>query len=93
MKCNDRYSWFAPTSRNHFQEHNKQMKAFRKSHPTVAMVNGPRYDQATLLERMEPMRISHIAGETGGARHYLNREDWSALVPLWKIARYKLLQN
>ena len=76
-----------------FQEHDRHMRDFHKSHASVAMVNGLRRDTVALLESMEPLRLSCTMMETGGARLLNGTMDWSALIPLLKVARYKLSQN
>ncbi len=80
-------------SRSSFKEHNKRMREFRRSHADVAMVNGPRLNEAVLRERMESLRVSHNMIEVGGSRLPNGTTDWSALVPVLKVARYKLSQN
>ena len=79
--------------RSSFQEHNEHMREFRKSHADVAMVNGLRLDQAALLESMEPLQLSRTTIETGGSALPNDTTDRSPLVPMWKVARYKLSQN
>ncbi len=93
---NNRNDWFNPNGgngRESFEEHNESMREFRRSHADVALVNGPRLDEAALLERMEPLQGSHTMMETGESRLPNGTTDWSALVPVWKVARYKLSQN
>jgi len=75
-----------------FEQHNECMREYRGSHADVAMVNGPRLDEATLLESLLFLRINYVV-ETGGSRLLNGAMDWSALVPVWKVARYKLSQN
>ena len=100
MEWNNRNDWFDPNGgngRESFEEHNESMREFRRSHANVAMVNGPRLDesalQVALLERTRSLQVSRTIMETGGSRGYASAEDWSALVPLWKVAGYKLSQN
>ena len=76
-----------------FQEHDERIRGFRRSHAEVAMVNAPRCDQATLIERKQPLHVSHPVTETGGSRFLSGTADWSALVPVLRVARYKLPQN
>ncbi len=76
-----------------FQQHNESMREFRRSHADVAMVNGPRLDESALMERMELLRVRHTMMETGGSALPNDTADRSPLVPMWKVARYKLSQN
>ena len=96
MKWNSKDYQFDPNdgnSRSSFKEHNKRMREFHSSHANVVMVNGPRLDEAALLERMESLQVSHNMIEAGGSRLLNGIMDWSALVPVLKVARYKLSQN
>ena len=96
MKWNSRNDWFDPNGgngRESFEEHNESMREFRRSHADVAVVNGPRLDEAALLERMGSLQVSHTMMETGGSRLLNDTTDWSALVPVLKVAGYKLSQN
>ena len=79
--------------RSSFQEHNECMTEFRGSHAGVALVNGPRCDEAALLERMEPVQVRPTMMETGGSALPSDTTDQSPLVPMWKVARYKFSQN
>ena len=78
--------------RGSFQEHDERMREFRKSHADVAMVNGPRLDKASFLESLLFLRVNYVV-ETGGSAFPKDTTDRSALVPVWKVARYKLSQN
>ena len=80
-------------SRGSFEEHDERMREFRRSHTNVAMVNASRLDEAALIESMEPMQVSRNIIETGGSRLLNDTTDWSTLVPVLKVARYKLSQN
>ncbi len=93
---NGRNNWLNPNGgngRGSFQEHDERIRGFRRSHAKVAMVNAPRCDQATLIERMEFLPVSHPVMKTGGSRFLSGTADWSALVPVLRVARYKLSQN
>lgn len=92
-KNRDQFDLNGGHGRGSFQEHDERIRGFRRSHAEVAMVNAPRCDQATLIERMQPLPVSHPVTETGGARFLSGTADWSALVPVPKVARYKLSQN
>jgi hypothetical protein len=76
-----------------FREHNENMREFRRCHADVAMVNGSRLDEATLLERMASLRVRYAMTETGGSRFPDDTMDWSTLVPLRKATQYKPSQN
>ena len=96
MAQNNRKDWFNPdggNGRDSFEKHNETMRRFRKSHAGVAMVNGPRLDEAALLERMRPLKVRRTMMETGGSALPNDTTDRSTLVPVWKVARYKLSQN
>lgn len=96
MKWNSRNDRFDPNGgngRESFEEHNESMREFRGSHADVAMVNGPRLDEAALLERMGFLQVSHTMMETGGSALPSDITDRSALVPVLKVAGYKLSQN
>ena len=80
-------------NRESFQEHHERMRGFRRSHDDVALVNAPRCDEAALLESMEPLQICRTMMQTGGSRFLNSTADWSTLVPIPKVARYKLSQN
>jgi len=96
MEWNNRDYRFYPNGGNgraSFEEHDERMAEFRSSHADVAMVNGPRLDEAALLERMASLQVSHTMMETGGSALPNDTTDRSALVPVSKVARYKFSQN
>ena len=96
MKWNNRDYQVDPNGGNgngSFEQHNERMREFHKSHADVTMINGPRLDEATHLESMEPLRVSRTIMETGGSALPNDTTDRSALVPVLKVARYKLSQN
>lgn len=96
MASHNKNTRFNPTTRNDggsFQEHDKDMRKFRSSHVDVAMVNAPGCDEIALLEGMRPLRIHYAMMETGGLKLLGSTTDWSALVPVFRVARYKLSQN
>ena len=96
MKWNSRNDRFDPNGgngRESFEEHDESMREFRRSHADVALVNGPRLDEAALLERMGSLQVSHTMMETGGSALLSDITERSALVPIWKVAGYKLSQN
>ena len=76
-----------------FQEHDEHMRGFRRAHAGVAMVNAPRCDKTALIERTRPLQVSRPVTETGGSRFLSGTADWSALVPVLRVALYKLSQN
>ena len=90
---NDRFDLNGGNGRESFEDHDERMTEFHSSHANVAMVNAPRLGEAALLERMESLQISCTMMETGGSRLLNSTTDWSALVPVLKVAGYKLSQN
>ncbi len=91
----NRMNGFEPNDSNDkgsFQEHSELMTEFRKSHADVALVNGLRLNEAALLESLLFLRVNYIM-ETGGSALPNDTTDQSPLVPVWKVARYKLSQN
>jgi riboflavin biosynthesis pyrimidine reductase len=76
-----------------FQKHNDRMREFRRSHADVARINGSRVDEAAHLDGMQHLQIPSIMKETGGARLLNSATDWSRLVTVPNIAKYKLSQN
>jgi len=76
-----------------FREHREYMREFRRSHADVAMVNAPRYGEPAVLERTRPLPISRSMMETGGSKPFNGTADWSVLVPVPKVAQYKLSPN
>ncbi len=96
MEWNDRDYQFDSNGGNgkgSFGQHNECMREFHKSHANVAMVNAPRLGKAALLERMESLQVHRTMMETGGSRLPNGTAYWSVLVPVSKVARYKLSQN
>ena len=90
---NDRFDANGGHGRESYQEHNEHEREFRKSHANVAMVNEPRLGEAALIERMEPLQVSGNIIETGGSALPNDTTDQSPLVPMPKVARYRLSQN
>ncbi len=89
----DRFGVDGGNGTDSFEKHNECMREFRRSHADVAMVNGQRLDESALLESMKPLQVHRTMMETGGAALPSDPTDQSALVPIWKVARYKLSQN
>ena len=95
MEWNNRDYRFASNGGNgtgSFEQHNEGMREFRRSHADVALVNGPRLDKASFLESLLFLRVNYVV-ETGGSALPDDTSDRSALVPIWKVAQYKLSQN
>ncbi len=95
MEWNNRNDWFDPNGgngRESFEEHNESMREFRRSHADVALANGPRLDEAAYLDSLLFLRVNYTM-ETGGSVLPNDTSDQSPLVPMWKVARYKLSQN
>jgi hypothetical protein len=80
-------------SKESLQEHNGHMKEFRISHTGVALVNAPRYGESDVLARTQPLQISQTLTDSGGSILLNGKAHWSALVPIIKVAQYKLSQN
>ncbi len=76
-----------------FEEHNENMREFRKAHTEVALVNAPRYGESAILARTELLQLKDIIIEAGGTGSLDNATNWSAYVPVPKVAGYKLSQN
>ena len=96
MEWNNRDYWFDSNGGNgsgSFEQHNECMREFRRSHADVAMVNGQRLDEAAFLDSLWPLLVSRTTMETGGSALPNDTTDRSPLVPMWKVARYKLSQN
>ena len=89
---NDRFDHNGGNSRGSFQEHDRRMREFRTSHADVTLVNEPRPDEASFLESLLFLRVNYVM-ETGGSTLPDDTSDQSPLVPIWKVARYKLSQN
>jgi hypothetical protein len=95
MEWNNKTYRFNPNygnSNGSFQEHDRQIREFRVSHTDVALVNGPRLDEATFLESLLFLRVNYIM-ETGGSALPNDTTDRSALIPIVRVARYKFSQN
>ena len=76
-----------------FEEHAERVREFRRSHANVALVNGLRLDESALLEGMRLLQVRCTEVGTGGLVRYASAEDWSALVPVWRVAWYKFSPN
>ena len=73
--------------------HNERMSEFRSTHTSISMVNAPRLSDAALIGNMESLEVGRNMLEEGGSIFLEGAEFWSALVPVLKVARYKLSQN
>ena len=71
--------------RGSFEKHDERMKMFHKSHPDVAMVNGPRFNELAFLENRRPLQVRYAMMETGGSSDLIGAAAWSALVPLCRV--------
>ena len=89
----DRFAFNSVNAKDSFEKHNESMREFRRSHANVAMLNGLRLGKAALFENLPPLQVRRIMLETGGSRLLNGTTDWSALVPVLKVAGYKLSQN
>ncbi len=88
-----RFDFNGGNSNSSFEQHNECMREFRSSHADVALVNQPKRDELARLDSMLPLQVPHPIMETGGSRFLSGTADWSALVPVLRVARYKLSQN
>ena len=75
-----------------FEQHDEGMREFRKSHADVALVNAPRLDKASFLDNLLFLRVNYVV-ETGGSALPDDTSDQSPIVPIWRVAQYKLSQN
>ncbi len=89
---NDRFDPNGGNGNGSFEQHNGSMREFRRSHANVAMVNEPRLDKASFLESLLFLRVNYVV-ETGGSALPDDTTDQSPLVPMGKVAQYKLSQN
>ena len=76
-----------------FEEHDEHMRRFRRAHADVAWVNQPKRDELAHLDSMLPLPVTHPVMETGGSRFHRSTTNWSVLVPVCKVARYRLSPN
>jgi len=83
------------SDKDSFLEYVESMIRFRRSHDDIEVINSLRFDGAALVESMPPMQASRIVTmiETGGSRIPSSTMDWSVLVPILRVVRYKLSQN
>ena len=88
-----RFSYNGGNGEESFGEHDERMSVFCKSHANIVMVNEPRRGESSLLERTRLLRANHIILETGGSKFPNSTIDWSTLVPILRVANYKLSQN
>ncbi len=80
-------------SRVSFLEHHEAMRGFRRAHADVAWVNQPKRDELARLDSMLPLQVNSQIMETGGSRFHDSTTNWSVMVPVWKVAQYKLSPN
>ena len=82
-------------SRVSFPEHNEYMSWFRRAHAEVAWVNQPKRDELARLDSTRSLPVSDIIIEMGGSSSPSSTVmmNWPALVPVLKVAQYKLSPN
>jgi len=80
-------------SRVSYAEHNEYMKRFRMAHADIAWSNKPKCDELARLDSMRPLKVTYPMIETGGLRFHSGTTDWSTLVPVFRVASYKLSSN
>lgn len=90
---NKRFDSNGRNARESFEEHNERMVGFRRSHASVALVNGTRLGKSTLLESMRLLQVPDIMMETGGSASLTSTVDWSVLSPMRKVAPNRFSQN
>ena len=88
-----RFNFRNANSRDAFKEHNERMKEFRRSHTDVSIFKAPGYHEPGLLESPQPLKVSYTMIETGGSGFLSGQTGWLALIPVFKVARYKLSHN
>jgi hypothetical protein len=88
-----RFNIMKAKGENSFQDHDNHMKAFRRSHGDVAMVNGPRSNRLSILEITQPLPIPRMITQidTGGTKDHI--DDWWVLVDALQVAEHKLSLN
>ena len=82
--------WNGIDGRSFFAEHNKQMKLFRKSHPSDWEVKVSRRD---LINTMWPLLVADTLADTGGSSGLTSTEDWPTFVPLKEVMVRRLSAN
>jgi len=80
-------------SRVSYAEHNESMKRFRKAHANIAWSNQPKCNELARLDSMLPLEVTYPLIETGGSRFHSGTTNWSTLVPVFRVASYKLSSN
>jgi hypothetical protein len=80
-------------NRGSYQEHDEQMRWFRRSHASVAMASAPREEAPSLAESTRPLSLGEVIIELGGTRLPNAGPEWSYLMPLPRVASYKLSAN
>ncbi|HEY82456.1 MAG TPA: hypothetical protein G4O01_04100 [Dehalococcoidia bacterium] len=76
-----------------YQEHDERMRWFRRSHASVAMASAPREEGPSLAESTRPLSLGEVIVELGGTRLSSASSEWSNLMLLPRVARYKLSPN
>lgn len=96
MEWNDRDYRFDLDGENDgdsFSEYAERMKWSRRPHDDVVMTNSPRRDELALFESTGTLLVRLPLMETGGSRLPHHPAVWAALIPILKVARYKLSSN
>jgi len=76
-----------------YAEHNEYMKRFRRAHANVAWSNKPKCDELARSDSMQHLKVTHPMIGTGGSGFPSGTANWSTLVPVFKVASYKLSPN
>ena len=82
-------TWENKNSGESFVEHDKCMKMFRKSHPSISMAKVSRRE---LIRQLWPM-LTVDTIETGGNKFHINTADWSTYAPMWRVVLHRLILN
>ena len=77
-----------PAGGESFEKHNERMRIFSRYHERCAGQRG-----LSFLESTRPLPLRPIAVGAGGARMVIAEDDWSLLVPLFEIAKHRLVGN
>lgn len=80
-------------SQRSLQEHNEYMREFYSSHTSVILVNPSKYGRSATLEKTHPVQVNHTTPQAGGSKSLTGMADWPSLVPVLKVAQYKLSRN
>jgi hypothetical protein len=72
-----------------FQEHNKSIKEFQRSHIGPVLFNAPRYGVSPTLAKTRTVQPEDVMVYTGGSK-LDGLSDWPSFALLPKVAQYKI---